>query len=503
MRNHQEFHSHLNHVLQLAPDAAAVYSGSTSYSWRQLADTIRAYDEVFATLNLPTGSQIGVIAHNKAATIAALLAITRAGHCFVTFNPMHSGKKIGQELEALRLPLLIAAADDINDDELAESVRRNANAVLVATDTTAGIKLHLDKGNSSSSFCDPLEGIAVMMQSSGTTGAPKRIPLKFAGLLHPVSDQMPTAGSSAVQIKGTPVIVANPLGHIGGLFHTLKAIIDARPQILMGRFDVQTWSAAVQRYQLKLGHLVPATVKMILDAQVPVEKLSSLKAIICGSAALRPDIQQSFEAMYGVPLLVVYGATEFAGGVAGWTLPLHREFMPTKLGSVGRAFPGSELRVVNADNGEELTRGEEGILEICSVQSTSGMAAWVATTDIAILDNEDFLWIRGRADTAINRGGFKILPSDVEKVLEDHVDVEEAVVVALDDDRLGQVPAAILLPAESINDIDLEAVESHARESLTAYQVPARFLVVASIPRNASLKPDLLAIRSLFERQIV
>ena len=500
MRSHTELHEHLEHVLLLAPDATAVHTADTSYSWQQLADSMRVCDEIFASLKLASGSQIGVIAYNQAATVAALLAITRAGHCFVTFNPMHSGKKIGEELEALRLPLLIATPHDLSDDTLAGSITRNGNAVIAATDKNDGIEFQIEEGSRLSGFCNPLQGVAVMMQSSGTTGTPKRIPLKYPGLLHPISDQMPEAGSSAVTVKETPVIVGNPLAHIGGLFHTLNAVIDARPQILMNRFDVQIWSSAVKRFQLKLGHLVPATVKMILDAQVPAEDLGSLKAIICGSAALRVDVQESFEARYQVPILVVYGATEFAGAVAGWTMPLHREFMPTKLGSVGRTFPGSELRVVDAQTGEALASGEEGILEIRSVQSASGMASWVATTDIAILDEDDFLWIKGRADAAINRGGFKILPPEVEKVLQQYPGIEEAVVVALDDDRLGQVPAALLQPAGRIESIDLNAVELHARETLTSYQVPARYLVVSSIPRNASLKPDLPTIRALFER---
>ncbi len=501
MRSYGEFEDHLEHVLRLAPKATAIYSGTRTYTWQQVATAIRAMDECFSELSLPTGSQIGVVAHNSAAAVTALLAITRAGHCFVTFNPMHSGEKIGAELASLRLPLLIAAPDDLADQHLEEAVSRTGSAVIVASDTDTDIALNFLPGNSDAAFSKPLDNIAALMQSSGTTGAPKRIPLRYPGLLHPISDQMPEGGSSAVQDKEVPAIVASPLAHIGGLFFSLKSVIDARPQILMGRFDVQTWSDAVQRYQLKLGHLVPATVKMIFDADVQKETLASLKAIICGSAALRPDIQEAFEARYGVPLLVVYGATEFAGGVAGWSLPLHREFMPAKLGSVGRAFPGAELRIVDAGSGEEVPRGEEGILEIRSVQSPSGKDTWVATTDIAVLDEDDFLWIRGRTDAAINRGGFKVIPTDVEKVLNEHADVEEAVVVALDDDRLGQVPAALLQPRDGASEIDLESVQAHARKSLAPYQVPARFLVAATIPRNASLKPDLPAIRTLFKRQ--
>ena len=498
MRSHVELAAHIDYVLNLAPRDEAIFVEGMAFSWQQLAEAISTFDEAFAGLS--RGSQVGIVAHNRAATVAALAAVVRAGHCLVTLNPMHSGLKIGAELEALRLPLIVVGPDDLLDDSLASAIENNGNSVIVASDLRSGIELECRPGTKpSSSFGDPSEEVAILMQSSGTTGDPKRIPLQYPRLLHPITDQVPAEGAAAMQAKATPAIVASPLAHIGGLFFALKSLIDARPQILMGRFNVDLWVGVVREHELKLGHLVPATLKMILDADVPPQNLASLRAVICGSAALRPDIQKAFEEKYDVPVLVVYGATEFAGGVAGWTVPLHREFMPGKLGSVGRAFPGTALRVVDENSGEEVSSGEEGILEVCSVQSEAGSDRWLRTTDVATLDSDQFLWIRGRADAAINRGGFKVLPSDVEKVLQEYPDVDEAAVIALDDERLGQVPAALVQLKNQAQNFSVEALETHARVSLSKDQIPARFLVVDAIPRNASMKPDLPVIRSMFE----
>lgn len=499
MKNHRDFDAHLEQVLALAPEAIAVHTESGDYTWRQLGNSVDKVTRCFDDLALPTGSKIGVIASNGAATVIALVAVIRSGHCFVTFNPMHSNEKIAAELESLQLHAIIGHGGTVNSPPIAEAVAQHNCAVIETHEESADISTSFHPGANAVEHSQPTEGVAVLMQSSGTTGTPKRIPLKYSGLLHPISDQLPDTGAEGLRAKSTPAVIASPLAHIGGLFFALKSVIDARPQILMGRFDVNTWVDAVSTHQLKLGHLVPTTVKMVLDAQVPKTQLASLKVIICGSAALRPEVQQAFEERYGIPILVVYGATEFAGGIAGWSLPLHRQFMPEKLGSVGRAFPGSSLRIADAESGEELPPGSEGILEVRSVQSPQGRDTWVATTDIAILDEDDFLWIRGRADAAINRGGFKILPGEVERVLLAHPQVKDAVVVALDDDRLGQVPAAVVVA--QTDQLQLESLQAHAKRELSAYQVPATFLTIEAIPLNASLKPDLPAIRSLFDKQ--
>ena len=118
-------------------------------------------------------------------------------------------------------------------------------------------------------------------------------------------------------------------------------------------------------------------------------------------------------------MLQNYGATEFAGAVAGWSLGDFRKFYAEKPGSVGRFQPGVTGRVVDPDTGVELAAGEEGVLEMQAAQFGNG-GAWLRTTDRAVIDADGFLFIRGRADNAIIRGGFKVHPDDVNKVLESH-----------------------------------------------------------------------------------
>jgi len=123
-------------------------------------------------------------------------------------------------------------------------------------------------------------------------------------------------------------------------------------------------------------------------------------------------------------------------------------------------------------------------------------APWVSTSDLAALDDDGFLWIHGRTDDVIMRGGFKINAAKVADVLRSHPAVRECIVIGLNDERLGQVPvaAAELVEGATLSPAELEA---YARANLTSYQVPTRYLIVDELPRTVSDKvrrPDIKAM---------
>jgi long-chain acyl-CoA synthetase len=298
------------------------------------------------------------------------------------------------------------------------------------------------------------------------------------------------------KLRKRVAILYSPLVHIGGMFFVVKSAVDGRTVCLLDRFTVKGWADAVRRHRPKVTGLVPSAMKMVLDAGVPRSDLESLRAVTSGTAPLSPELQTTFEERYGIPVLITYGATEFAGAVAGWTIRDHREFGAAKRGSVGRAHPGCELRIVDADTGEVQATNESGLLEVQTAQAPG--AGWVRTSDMARIDADRFVWIEGRADGAINRGGFKIDPAGVARTLETHPAVREAAVVGLADERLGEVPVAMVELCEGAIQPSEEELLAFAREHLTRYYVPTRFLVVDEIPRTPSLKPSLPAMREVF-----
>jgi acyl-coenzyme A synthetase/AMP-(fatty) acid ligase len=235
---------------------------------------------------------------------------------------------------------------------------------------------------------------------------------------------------------------------------------------------------------------------MVHDADLPRSTFEGVSAVFSGTAPLDPELARRFEERYGVPVLVVYGATEFAGGVAGWTLADWRRYGSEKAGSVGRPNAGVEVRVVDQESGAELPRGEVGLLEVRAPQLPQ--AGWMRTTDLARMDGDDFIWITGRADDVIVRGGFKVAAGEVRAVIVEHPAVQDACVFGIDDRRLGQVPVAAVELRPDSEPVTAADLLRWVRERLSAYQVPTRLVLVDELPRTPSLKISQGALRPLF-----
>jgi acyl-coenzyme A synthetase/AMP-(fatty) acid ligase len=333
--------------------------------------------------------------------------------------------------------------------------------------------------------------VAIELLTSGTTGAPKRIPLTRAQLEASLASALQHNDRSEARTKppfsGTVGLVTLPIVHIGGLWSLLQSLVAARPIAMLDRFTVPGWHAVVKQYRPAVAGLPPAAMRSVLDSDIPREDLASIRAINAGTSPVDPALVDAFFERYGIPILVVYGATEFSGAVAGWTVKdFHAQWVDKK-GSVGRAFPGVQLQILGED-GAVLGVNESGRLQVATLQA-GGAGDWITTSDLAHLDEDGYLYIDGRADDVIVRGGFKVSPETVVRALRAHPAVADAAVAPVPDQRLGQIPVAAveLRPGAAA---DGEALREHCRATLTPYEVPARVFVVDELPRGAALKVD-------------
>jgi acyl-coenzyme A synthetase/AMP-(fatty) acid ligase len=242
--------------------------------------------------------------------------------------------------------------------------------------------------------------------------------------------------------------------------------------------------------------------KMILDANIPAEEFASIRAFTCGTAPIAPEAIDEFVKRYGTPVLTTYGATEFAGAICGWSIATFQKYWSTKRGSAGRMHPGIEARTVDRETFAPLPAGEIGLLELRGPVLGDGVN-WVRVSDLAKIDADHFLWVVGRADNAILRGGFKVLPDEVVKAIESHPAISEASVVGIADDRLGAVPVAAFVVKPDAPAPTVQELTAFLREQLTPYQIPAQFRQVAELPRTPSLKVSMPGVKALFVDQEV
>jgi acyl-CoA synthetase (AMP-forming)/AMP-acid ligase II len=481
----------LRAVTRIDPEAPALEFERDWSTWGELG---AAMDRIAAHVSEP-GAQVGVLLRNRPAHVGALLGVLSAGGCLVTVNPHRGAERTREDVAALDLDVLVGLEEDLADLVPAPGPRTAIGLRALREEPV----VRVDSGR-------PLgaprrEGVAVRMLTSGTTGTPKRIDLGydhfervFQGAKHYESDK-----ASHLRLRRGVAIVTAPLVHVAGVFRVLQCANDGRAFCLLDRFRVDAWLDAVRRHRPRTASLVPTALRMVLEAELDREDLGSLRSVVCGTAPLDPEDADAFFQRYGVPVLVSYGATEFGGGVAGWNLADHREFWERKRGSVGRAHPGCALRVVSPEDGALLGPDEPGLLEVKAAQL--GGRDWTRTTDLARIDADGFLWILGRADQAILRGGFKVLPEVVQGTLERHPEVRGASVVGRRDGRLGAVPVAAveLRTGASASEADLK---DYAAKHLAPYEIPAEIRVVRELPRTASGKADLVAISELLDARV-
>ncbi|MGV0814145.1 AMP-binding protein [Mycolicibacterium boenickei] len=470
----------IDDVLDLDSTANAIQYEGQWHTWGQVAGLARR----IATL--AAGTRVGIMLRNQPAHVAALLGVLAAGGTVVVINPSRGDERTRADLETLALPVLVGLAEDIAT--LATPSPATTTVTIRDLDTepeiTPAQAPSQDAGR---------PGVAVWMLTSGTTGPPKRVDLTYDMLARSVIGRDPENAPAPTELRRGVAIVNSPLVHVGGVFRVLLCIAEARSFVLLAKFELTRWADAVREHQPRAVSLVPAALRMVLHSDLTRDDLAGIRAVTSGTAPLSADDADAFTEKFGIPVLTSYAATEFGGGVAGWTLADHQKYWKDKRGSVGRANPGARLRVVSED-GRPLPPNEKGLLEVKPAQFDAD-ADWLRTTDLARIDDDGFIWILGRADQAIIRGGFKVMPDDVRTALESHPAVRGAAVIGLPDDRLGETPVAMVelrTPAPSAELTD------YLQDRLARYEIPTTIAIVDAIPRTPSGKADLGAVRAHF-----
>jgi long-chain acyl-CoA synthetase len=463
-------------VLTLQPNDAAIEYDSRWSTWREVAELANGIAAVGET-------EVGMLLRNRPAHVAALLGVLLGGGTVVTINPSRGDDRTREDVAALNLPVVIGEPDD-----LASMVPPGPTTVPISG---------LDAAPQVPAPSAGRPGVAVRMLTSGTTGPPKRIDLTYDMLARSVIGPEPERSSAPAELRRGVAIVNAPLVHIGGVFRVLQCVCEARPFALLDRFELDQWAGAVRRHRPRAVSLVPAALRMVLHSDLTREDMASIRAVTSGTAPLSAEDADAFTAKFGIPVLTSYAATEFGGGVAGWTLADYQKCWHDKRGSVGRPTLGAQLRVVD-DAGTPLGADEVGLLEVKPGQ-LGPSADWMRTTDMARIDEDGFLWILGRADQAIIRGGFKVMPDDVRNALESHPAVAGAAVVGRADERLGETPVAMV---ELRDAVDAAALLDYLRTRLARYEIPTDVVIVEQIPRTPSGKPDLGAVRDFFRDSV-
>jgi acyl-CoA synthetase (AMP-forming)/AMP-acid ligase II len=336
----------------------------------------------------------------------------------------------------------------------------------------------------------------VCLTTSGTTGEPKGVVLSERQIAW-TADHIRTSHHLSARDRGLTVL---PFFHVNAPVVSLCSSLLAGSTVVIARhFSRRNFWSWIERYQVTWASIVPTIVAMLLETEKPAFLPGALRFVRTGSAPLPDADLLAFEARFGIPVVETYGLSEAASQVVANPLPpgVH------KPGSAGRPV-GIDLRICcprSDENGEPLrdvAPGDTG--EICiagpsvigSYLDNAGQEAfqdgWFRTGDLGYLDEDGYLFIRGRLREVINRGGENIAPREVEEALLSHEAVREAAVVGRPDAIYGEQVVAYIAVKGAWSVEMARELHQHAAQRLSPQKVPVDFTVLDALPRNSTGK---------------
>jgi long-chain acyl-CoA synthetase len=345
------------------------------------------------------------------------------------------------------------------------------------------------------------QDIALLMYTSGTTGAPKGVLLRHFNLLSNARNI-----SAEHRLAADDRVMASlPLYHINGLVVTLLApLYHAGSVVMAPRFSARTFWRDVARYRCTWINLVPTIVAYLLRGDEPNRfDLSALRFCRSASAALPGDHQRAFEARFGVSIIETMGMTETAAPV--FSNPYERA--SRRIGSIGRPS-GAQAKVIDGDGrecapnepGEIVLRGDQVMCGYYKRPEETAKAftpdGWLRTGDIGYRDDDGYFYISGRLKELIIKGGENIAPREIDEALLRHPGVLDAAAVGVPDAAYGQEIIAFVVPraAHWGGPPDPYALRAHCLRELGRYKTPKEIRFVSELPRGPSGKVQRLKL---------
>ncbi|HEY9303163.1 MAG TPA: fatty acid--CoA ligase family protein [Mycobacterium sp.] len=474
----------LEMALSSNPDRTAVVSGDTRLTTQELSDLADGGAGVIAA---STAKHVVYVGTGGAMLPLLIFASARAALAFTPINYRLSADGIQALIRRLPDPLVIVDGryrEMVGDGEVVDSEEFVAAA-----------------GNAepAAEFADP-DAVAIVLFTSGTTSQPKAVELTHNNLTSYITGSVEFDSAEPTDAA----LICVPPYHIAGVSAALSNLYAGRKMVYLPAFDPEEWVRLINAEHVTTATVVPT----MLDRIVTVlegggHELPSLRNLAYGGSKVGlPLVRKALELLPGVGFVNAYGLTETSSTIAVLTPDDHRQAQSAadpavvkRLASVGQPVPGIEVQIRD-ENGTVLGPGQSGELYVrgdqvsgryTGIGSVLDADGWFPTRDIATLDEEGYLFIGGRSDDTIIRGGENIAPAELEDVLIEHSAVRDVAVVGVEDPQWGQAIVAVVVPAAG-TDPDPEELREHVRKSLRGSRTPDRVVFRDELPTNATGK---------------
>ena len=358
------------------------------------------------------------------------------------------------------------------------------------------------------------EDTAILLFTSGTTGEPKAAVLRQRHLVSYILGSVEFMSASEEEAA----LISVPPYHIAGIAATLSNLYAGRRVVQLPEFDAKKWIELVRSESITSAMVVPTMLSRIVDHLLSEgtdsEGLPTLRAISYGGGKMpQPTIEAALELLPDTNFVNAYGLTETSSTVALLGPDEHREAFASsdeevrkRISSVGKPLPSIEVSIRD-ENGSELPQGEPGEIwvrgeqvsgEYKGVELTLTEDGWFPTNDGGWLDGEGYLFVTGRIDDVIVKGGQNISPGEIEEILLRHPSVSDAAAIGVPDQQWGEkIVAAVVIHTDL--EVDQEELKTSVKNVLRSNRTPDEVVFLDELPYNETgkllrrvLKEDLI-----------
>ena len=480
-----------------------VFEGK-KWTYAQTNERVNRLANALVKLGAGKGDRIGILQVNCHQYVESYNAVAKLGAIFVPLNFRAKADEIAYMTTNAEAKILFVGSRYL---DLINPILPQLTMVKECISIDRKDRLYyedlIQSASSEESYSEiGDEDITILMYTSGTTGQPKGVPLRHSAFVSYVLENVEPA-SPEIEERN---LLTVPLYHVAGIQAMLAAIYGGRTLVMMKQFEVKEWMETIQREKATRAMLVPTMLKRVIDdPDFGKCDLSSIKVITYGAAQMPFEvISKAIKVMPWVRFINAFGQTETASTITTLGPEDHiiegteeqREKKLKRLASsIGKPLPDVEVKIVDDEGkmlrplevGEILARGPRMMTGYWrDEQKTSQVMTgdgWLRTGDMGWMDEEGYIYLTGRGDDMIIRGGENISPEEVENVLHSHPKIEEAAVIGVPDPEWGQEPRAVVVLKKG-ETATQEEITEFCRSKLSGFKRPRSVVFIDALPRN-------------------
>jgi len=504
----------------ICPERDGMVFEGKRQTFTQTTERVNRLGNALAELGIEKGDRVAILQVNCPQFVESYYAVAKLGGIFVPLNFRSKQDELSYMLGNAEAKALLVGDRYL---DMARGMLPHLPSIkqCISIDNKQPDMLYYEDLVSSSSPEEVFseiedEDVTMLVYTAGTTGRAKGVPLRHSGFASYVLENVDPASPDIEERN----LLTVPLYHVAGIQAMLAAIYGGRTLVLMRQFETKEWLETVQREQVTRAMLVPTMLKRAIDApDFAKYNLGSLRVLTYGAAPMPFEvINKAIEVMPWVKFINAFGQTETASTITTLGPEDHivegtQEERDKKLkrlaSSIGRPLPDVEVKVVN-EQGKEVPQGEVGEIIARGPRVMSGYwrdeqktaqvmtpNGWLHTGDMGWADDEGYIYLAGRGDDMIIRGGENISPEEVENTLYSHPKIEEAAVIGMPDPEWGQEPMAfvVLKSGETATE---EEIIGYCKSSL-GFKRPRAVVFLDSLPRNSMGKVVKRVLRQQYE----